>query len=133
MSLASRRGEWILLIEDDADIRETIAEVLQGEGYSVVPTSNGAEGLACLGESKQPPALIILDLMMPIMDGAAFREEQQKRPEWEDIPVIVVSAARSSRTKAESMGARGYLQKPFAIDRLLDLVGEIQTEVRVLQ
>ncbi len=133
MSQASPRADWILLVEDDADIRETIAEVLEGEGYSVVVAGNGAEGIDCLRESNRAPALIILDLMMPVMDGAAFREEQQKHAEWADIPVIVVSAARSSRSKAESMGARGYLQKPFAIDLLLHLVGEIRTESRVLQ
>jgi CheY-like chemotaxis protein len=126
MSSVSRHGKGILLVEDDPDIRDTIAEVLEEEGYVVLPAKHGAEGLTALREAKELPAIIILDLMMPVMDGIAFREEQRKNPEWTNIPVIVVSADRSSHDKAQAMGARGYLQKPFNIHHLLDLVREIE-------
>jgi two-component system, chemotaxis family, chemotaxis protein CheY len=126
MSTVSRLGKAILLVEDDPDIRDTIADVLEEEGYVVLSAKHGAEGLTALREAKQLPAIIILDLMMPVMDGIAFREEQRKNPEWTNIPVIVVSADRTSRDKAEAMGARAYLQKPFNIHHLLDLVREIE-------
>ena len=124
MSSGSRLDN-ILLIEDDPDIRDTLADVLVEEGYSVGCAQDGAEGLACLRDAKDLPALIILDLMMPVMDGITFRDEQQKNPAWSSIPVIVLSADRTSRQKAEAMGARGYLQKPFGIHHLLELVREV--------
>jgi two-component system, chemotaxis family, chemotaxis protein CheY len=126
VSSASRRDKWLLLVEDDADIRETLADVLAEEGYTVVCAKHGAEGLTALREAKLLPSIIVLDLMMPVMDGVTFREEQLKIPDWAAIPVIVLSAARTSREKAKAMGARGYLQKPFGINQLLELVREIQ-------
>jgi two-component system chemotaxis response regulator CheY len=126
MSSVSRLGRCVLVVEDDPDIRDTVADVLEEEGYSVMSAKHGAEGLACLNDAKQLPAIIILDLMMPVMDGIAFREAQRKNPAWTSIPVLVLSADRTSREKAEAMGARGYLQKPFDINHLLDLLREIE-------
>jgi DNA-binding response OmpR family regulator len=129
MSSVSCLDKWLLLVEDDPDIRETIAEVLVEEGYSVVSAKHGGEGLAALENAKEPPAIILLDLMMPVMDGIAFREEQLKNPAWVGVPVIVLSADRTSRDKAAAMGAQGYLQKPFDIHELLELVREVEGKV----
>ena len=127
MNSVSHPARCILVVEDDPDIRATIAEVLADEGYTVLAAKHGADGLLCLGNAKQLPAVIILDLMMPVMDGITFRQEQRKNPEWADIPVLVLSADRSSRDKAQAMGARGYLQKPFDIDQFLQLLREVET------
>ena len=126
MSSVSHRARCILVVEDDPDIRDTIAEVLADEGYTVLSAKHGAEGLVCLRDAKQLPSVIILDLMMPVMDGIAFRQEQRKNPDWADIPILVLSADRTSRDKAEAMGARGYLQKPFDIDQFLKLLREVE-------
>jgi CheY-like chemotaxis protein len=121
------RDKSILVVEDDPDIRDTIADVLSEEGYTVLSAKHGGEGLAILRSATQLPAIIILDLMMPVMDGITFREEQQKNPDWADIPVLVLSADRSSRDKAEAMKARGYLQKPFDVNQLLELLHQVDT------
>ena len=126
MGSALRRDNCVLVVEDDPDIRDTVADVLQDEGYDVVSAKHGAEGIACLKSAARLPAIIILDLMMPVMDGIAFREEQKKNPRWSEIPVLVLSADRTSRDKATAMGARAYLQKPFDINQLLDLLREIE-------
>jgi CheY-like chemotaxis protein len=123
---SARRDKSILVVEDDPDIRDTIADILSDEGYTVLSAKHGAEGLDCLRTASQLPSIIILDLMMPVMDGIGFREEQRKNPDWADIPVLILSADRSSRDKAEAMQARGYLQKPFDIDQLLSLLREVE-------
>jgi len=123
---SAAQAKGVLIIEDDPDIRDIIADVLTEEGYTVASAKHGAEGLACLSSASPLPSIIILDLMMPVMDGIAFREEQRKNPDWADIPVLVLSADRSSRDKAEAMGARGYLQKPFDINRLLELLHQVE-------
>src|SRR5262245_22499124 len=83
----------ILIVDDDSDLRETIREVLDDEGYETAAAGNGAEALAWLREAPLP-ALILLDLMMPLMDGWRFREEQLKDDRIAAIPVIVMTAGR---------------------------------------
>src|SRR5262245_59582395 len=78
----------VLIIEDDPDIREALAEILEDEGYATVLAGNGREALDHLAKSEMP-ALILLDLMMPIMDGWQFRDEQRRSPSYAAIPVVV--------------------------------------------
>jgi CheY-like chemotaxis protein len=122
MVVTDKTSTSVLIVEDDLDIRDTLALILRGKGYSVAGAANGEEALAYLRHAAQP-CLILLDLMMPVMDGTQFRTEQQKDPELADIPVVVVSADGAVHQKAASIGAAASLKKPIDLDVLLDLVG----------
>jgi len=111
----------ILLVEDDSAIRETVADVLEGEGFEVTRAANGEEALRRLGDGSAPPGVILLDLMMPVMDGWAFRTAQQLDPRLSGIPVVVVSADAGGTLA--TLAPAAYLPKPFDLDRLLDVVG----------
>jgi CheY-like chemotaxis protein len=112
----------VLVVEDDQEVRDAIAEVLADFEYKAVPASNGAEALEQLRAGSVMPCLILLDVMMPTMDGWAFRAEQQRDPSVKDIPVILLSAHTDVRLAANQMQAAGFLAKPVAIDRLLATV-----------
>ncbi len=111
----------ILVVEDDFAIRETIAELLESEGYGVRRAANGAEALDRLhGEGL--PSVILLDLMMPVMDGWEFRSRQRSDPALSGIPVVVLSADNALEQKVSNLGVQAWLSKPFEIDRLLDTI-----------
>lgn len=112
----------ILVVDDDPDIRDTIVEILEEAGHVAQSAANGNEALARLRASGDVPCLILLDLMMPIMDGRAFREEQLKDPALSPIPVIVISAFRDTAETAKQLAAAGHLQKPVSLDALLGVV-----------
>ena len=112
----------ILIVEDDPDIRETLAEILQDEGYSVSGAANGQEALTHLRSGRPMPRLILLDLMMPVMDGWEFRSEQKQDPALAAVPVIVVSGDGNIAQKALSVEAAGYLGKPIDLDALLETI-----------
>ncbi|EYF01761.1 response regulator [Chondromyces apiculatus] len=107
-------------MDDDQDIRDTLTELLTDEGYSVLNASNGEEALATL-RTKERPDLILLDLMMPVMDGWQFRAAQQNEPGVADIPVVVVSATPKD-DKVQKLGAAQLLKKPIRLEELLDAV-----------
>jgi CheY-like chemotaxis protein len=113
----------ILVIEDDISIRELLAELLESEGYAVISASNGAEGIKVL-EAGHDPNLILVDLMMPIMDGYAFRIEQMKNPEWSKIPTVVMSAEANAKDKLKSYNVTAFLSKPVELDVILNTVAE---------
>jgi CheY-like chemotaxis protein len=109
----------ILIVEDDASIREAVGEVLSEEGYDVALAQNGAEALRCLQERR--PDAILLDLMMPVMNGWEFRARQLRDPAFSAIPVIVVSAANAAHT----VQATAYIAKPFDLNQLLQEVQRV--------
>lgn len=111
----------VLVVDDDRDIRETLAEILTDEGYEVLTARNGAEGLAIVAEQR--PGLVLLDLFMPVMDGAEFRRQQLSDPEIADVPVVVISAAAGLERKVEPLALAGWLEKPIHIDALFAMVG----------
>ncbi len=111
----------ILLIDDDPDIRVSLAEVLRLEGYPVETAGNGAEGLERL-KRDSPPCVILLDLMMPIMDGWQFRAKQLTEPDLAQLPVIILSATTEIRRHAAELNVAGFVSKPFLLDRLLNVV-----------
>jgi CheY-like chemotaxis protein len=106
----------ILIVEDDLDTREMLGRFLELEGYSVETAINGREALERLEEGARA-CVILLDLMMPVMDGWQFRREQVQKQELAAIPVIVVSAA--GRDRIQQIHANGYLSKPVDLDELL--------------
>jgi two-component system, chemotaxis family, chemotaxis protein CheY len=115
---AAAAEKTVLIVEDDKDIRESIAALLADVGISTQVAENGAVAVELLS-SGQLPHLILLDLMMPVMDGFAFREAQASRPEWDAIPVVVMSADGNLADKKARARASDYLHKPVDIDRLL--------------
>ncbi len=114
----------ILIVEDDLDVAESVAEVLETAGYCTAIACNGREALDHLRKNNHPD-LILLDMMMPVMDGWQFREEQRKLPTLDSIPVVTVTADGDARGKAASIQAAGHVAKPVTIDSLLDEVERI--------
>jgi CheY-like chemotaxis protein len=117
----------IFIIEDDKSIRENLQELLETAGYSVETASNGREALNKLSVSSQLPSLIILDLMMPIMDGYQFRKEQEIDPKLSLIPVVITTAGGNIESKVFRLGAKAYFKKPFDIDDVLNTVKRFST------
>lgn len=105
-----------MVVEDDADARAALIDILKFSGYSAVPAENGKKALEYLADAS-PPSLIILDLMMPEMNGWEFRALQKKDPNLAAVPVVVVTAFSTANVDAD-----GILIKPIDVDRLLDLV-----------
>lgn len=111
----------ILVVEDDTSIRELLVELLESEGYSVVSAVNGLEGLKCL-ETKDLPDLILIDLMMPVMDGYTFRSEQLKNAIWAKIPTVVMSAEANAKEKMKNFNITAFLSKPVDLETILKTV-----------
>lgn len=109
----------LLLVDDDDFLREALEEALSYEGHEVVTASDGAEALALLERGPAPDA-VLLDLMMPVLDGWGFVERQRAEPRWADIPVIVLTAMG---TLPRPIPAKALLHKPFRLDELLDALG----------
>ncbi|MGC3997161.1 MAG: response regulator [Anaeromyxobacter sp.] len=110
----------ILVVEDDLAVRETIVEVLADEGYDVSSAANGAEALQRLAGELRPD-LIVLDLMMPVMDGPTFRARQRTDPRLSGIPVLVLSASHRNEFAGGPLG-EAFLAKPFDLKRFVDTV-----------
>ncbi len=106
----------VLVVDDDPDILEAIGDILEGEGYRVSRARHGVEALERVSEER--PAVILLDLMMPVMDGLSFAQALRERERGKDIPIVVISADGNPQ-RAASIGALAYLAKPFDIDALL--------------
>jgi CheY-like chemotaxis protein len=111
----------VMIVDDDNDIRDAISQILEYEGYEVLQASNGQEGIDRLRD-QQKPGLILLDLMMPVMNGWQFRTELQSNPILKEIPVVILSADGNIQQKSENIGVAGYLKKPIQLDTLLDTV-----------
>jgi two-component system, chemotaxis family, chemotaxis protein CheY len=110
----------VLVVEDDPALQETLEELLKTEGYAVTVAKDGLDALTKLGDS--PPAVILLDVMMPRMDGYAFADELQRRGLHPGIPILILTADGRAKQKAERIGAVGYLEKPF---NLVDLLQQV--------
>ncbi len=106
----------VFIVEDDVDTREMLGRFLELEGYHVESAANGKLALERL-DAGTPACVILLDLMMPVMDGWQFRREQARHAALADIPVIIVSAA--GRDRIQQIDADAYLLKPIDLDELL--------------
>lgn len=117
----------ILVVEDDPDLRLVHSEILSHEGYAVLTAADGIEALDVV-EHEGPPAVILLDLRMPRMNGWDLAERLRQRPAWRDIPIVVVAAHYRIAEEAAAIGARAWLHKPVNIEHLLAVVGRIYAE-----
>jgi DNA-binding response OmpR family regulator len=123
VSAAAVPSRHILLVEDDQDLAAFMREVLVAAGFEVTVAGNGRAGLAAL--DRRPYALVVLDLMLPEMDGIEFRlRQRQHSPQW-NTPALVVSAHYNGEKLARSVGADGYLAKPFAGEDLTAAVHQV--------
>jgi CheY-like chemotaxis protein len=114
----------ILVVEDNDDVREMMALTLELEGHKVATAVNGLDALDKLHQGTKP-CVILLDLMMPVMNGWEFRRALQREPELRDVPVVVVSAATGEMMRRTDAAA--YLPKPLDMDELLHVVGDVCT------
>ena len=114
----------ILVVEDDPSVRGLLQTLLSAEGYDVATASDGLAGL--VKATSSPPALVLLDLMMPDLGGVRVLEEMRDDPELSDIPVIVVTGKVDAVPGMRSLlGEDNVFLKPFAVGELLARVGEV--------
>lgn len=113
----------ILVVDDDEAILSSIEIILSDEGYQVIVAANGKEALACL--DHHVPRLILLDMKMPIMDGWTFAAAYRERPA-PHAPIVVMTAAKDSQSRAAEVNAEGAIEKPFDIDQLIQIVRQFQ-------
>lgn len=119
---ASSRAR-ILVVDDDSDLRRSLAELLEEEGYEVSCAKDGEEALRAL--SGAAPDAILLDLTMPVMDGWTFRDVQRGDSRLAAIPTVVISAAYSDPRAVQSLGAEAFLAKPFELSRLTETLQRV--------
>lgn len=119
----SRRGDClmpcVLIVEDDTDVREFMDVLLTTHGFETMTAANGREALERMRARR--PCLVLLDLMMPIMDGWQFRAEQLREPDIADVPVVCVTAVAEQSERLERLNAP-CLRKPVEFQALLDVV-----------
>jgi CheY-like chemotaxis protein len=117
----------ILLVEDDVAIREAVSECLSGEGYRVDAAGDGAEALVRLADGERP-ALLVLDLVMPVMNGAELVARVRAEPRLADVPLLLMTAAIAA-PGAELPKVDATLVKPFDLDDLLSTVARLAPRV----
>jgi CheY-like chemotaxis protein len=108
----------VLLVEDDLDLRNVIADVLRDNGYAMLLAANGEEALQRLQAEGTRPSLILLDLMMPAMNGWELLQELKSDSGFSQIPIVVLTAFHQTHT----LGTEAYLRKPVPLETLLDTV-----------
>ena len=118
-SLADRH---VLVVDDDPDIRSAIADILELRGYQVTAAANGLEALEQLRQGLRP-CVILLDLMMPILNGWEFCAEQRRDAALAALPVVVISGDGSTNRKAADLGVTEFLRKPLELAAILEVVG----------
>ena len=114
----------VLVVDDDAEIRQALTDVLEDEQYEVLTASNGREALQLVGDGLVPD-VILLDVMMPVMDGIAFRAALARDAGLAAIPIIVISAYCDLEDTARELGAAGHLAKPLQLRELLSTVERV--------
>lgn len=112
----------VLVVEDDDEIREILCDILEDHGYPALSARDGREALDLLSQTDPQPRLILLDLMMPVMDGKDFRRAQLCDPKLSRIPVVLISAFRDLTEALREMQPAAHLHKPLNLSDLLDVV-----------
>lgn len=114
-------GPRVLVVDDDPDIRDLLVAVLKDDGYEAESARNGREALDLL--ERWPADLVVLDLMMPVMDGWTFAERLREKKLA--VPIVVLSAATDVTRHAQRLGAADVVTKPFDIDTLLPRIARL--------
>ena len=114
----------ILLVEDDVDVREALVEALSDRGYTVDTAGDGLVALQVLRGGKRP-GVILLDLMMPRMDGVEFRTAQRADPKLADLPVVLLSADARMEEKARAMKVQDAIRKPIDLEQLYRVIERV--------
>ena len=114
----SGRKVNVLVVDDQEAIRDTLQTALDDEGFTVETAANGQEALEILGRWK--PCVVLLDLMMPVMDGWAFCAEQRRA--GDKTPIVLLSAAGELANEAKTLSAAGFIAKPFDIDHVISAI-----------
>jgi CheY-like chemotaxis protein len=112
-------GQYILVVDDDDDFRETLAEVLSEAGYPVQQAENGEVALARAGEEQ--PGIVLLDLKMPVLDGWGVMERMRQDPKTAAVPILILSAY-GFEWESELLGAQGYIPKSVGMDEILERI-----------
>ena len=120
------RAGPILIVDDDLDVREILAETLQDSGFDAITASNGFEALKLVRTMTCPPSIILLDLMMPVMDGYAFLEERQKDPTLASVPVAILTAGYGV-DRGRLADGELFVPKPIDIPRLLGVLRDLRS------
>ena len=116
-------ADLVMIVEDDSDTQEALRDILSQFGYRSIAASNGQEALERLRAKGEPrPCIILLDVMMPVMDGWQFRAEQRKDPAIASIPVIFVTADLRAREEVANTGGAGFIPKPVQVGDLMQAV-----------
>ena len=117
----------ILIVDDEADVHVLLTDLLHQEGYEVANASDGAEALDYLRTATTAPCLILLDLIMPNVDGWQFIEERSRDPRWAQIPIVLISGQVAARETARALGLTSYIEKPIEIIALRKMLGRLRT------
>ena len=119
----------ILVVDDDLDIREILSETLGDLGFHVLAAANGRDALTLVDDSEVGPSVILLDLMMPVMDGYGFLEARAKDPKLASVPVAVVTAGHG--IDDERIGdAIPVIRKPFEVSLLVDVLDRLRAPAK---
>ena len=124
--MAERLNKKVLIVEDEAPLRNAVSDILSFEGFDVFQAKNGQEGLETA--LKEHPDMILLDLMMPIMDGCTMYKRLKEDAATKDIPVIIITARSGMSPMFDSgkgSSVQGYLVKPFGKNELLQMMDDI--------
>src|SRR5438128_1305372 len=123
MADTQEMAQPVLIVDDDADVRDAMEFLLRSEGYRTVTAADGDDALTKLRAGLEP-CLILLDLMMPWKDGFQFRQEQMRDPRLSAIPVVVLSGRHQPEIDAPLLNAAAYVQKPVDPATLLPLIAQ---------
>lgn len=110
----------VLVVEDEAYLCDLIGDVIESEGHTARKASNGLEALELMKQRK--PQLVLLDMMMPIMDGWEFMQALKANPQWDGVPIVIITAIYDVKRTQEQTGARTVITKPFDIDQIAEIV-----------
>jgi CheY-like chemotaxis protein len=125
MTTDALREHRVLVVDDQRDVQDSLTGILELEGYRATSAANGKEALDILrasAGSRESYCLVLLDLMMPVMDGWQFIAEQQRDPVIEAIPVVVISSIFDLSQEGTNLPVHSYLEKPLDVRRLLTIV-----------
>lgn len=117
-----KSAKHILIVEDSLDLQALLAQLIESEGHSTTLASHGRQALDLLESMPVPPSLILLDLMMPVMDGFEFIKVQLEDPKLSQIPVVVMTADSNPQSNVQNLKVKEVVKKPISADLVLEIV-----------